>query len=254
MKLYDLTQPIGINTPPWPTYEPLEVKYFKRLSTHRVNGQLIKTSNHVGTHLDGERHFWTAGRDIASIPLEDLVHEGVIVDLSDIGEYGIYTSKDITDRVEVKEGDILIIYTGFSKYAWYQPDADEEAYMIKHPGPTIEFAEWCKKMKIRWIGVDCGSADHPMNTVIRQLRPDLAEECDRVMREKYGKGLDDFFKPEHRQLMHTELFPHHIIHVENIGGDIEKILNRRMLIGCFPWRFVDGESSICRVVAFDLEG
>jgi len=22
------------------------------------------------------------------------------------------------------------------------------------------------------------------------------------------------------------------------------------IIGCFPWRFVDGESSICRIVAF----
>lgn len=253
MKIYDLTQPLSINTPPWPTYAPLEVKYFKRLSTERVNGQIIKTSNHVGTHLDGERHFWTGGRDIASIPLEELVHEGVIVDLSDIGEYGVYTSKDITDRVEVKTGDILIIYTGYSKFAYDQPAADEEAYMLKHPGPTVEFADWCKKMAIRWIGVDCGSADHPMNTVCRQLRPDIAEECDQKLKERYGKGLDDFFKPEDRQLMHTLLFPHGIIHVENIGGDVEQILNQRLLIGCFPWRFVDGESSICRVVAFDLE-
>ncbi|MCK4259977.1 MAG: cyclase family protein [Halanaerobiales bacterium] len=249
MKMYDLTQPLSINTPPWPTYAPLEVKYFKRLSTERVNGQIISTSNHVGTHLDGERHFWTAGRDIASIPLEDLVHEGVIVDLSHIGEYGIYTSKDITDRVEVKEGDILVIYTGYSKYAYDQPEADEEAYMCKHPGPIGEFADWCKKMKIRWIGVDCGSADHPMNTVIRKLRPDLAEE----MEAKLGKSIDDIFSPDDRQLMHTKLFPHGIIHVENIGGDVDKILNRRMTIGCFPWRFVDGESCICRVVAFDME-
>mgnify|MGYP001132524911 CR=1 FL=1 len=31
MKLMDLTIPLGIGTPPWPTYEPLQAKYFKRL-------------------------------------------------------------------------------------------------------------------------------------------------------------------------------------------------------------------------------
>jgi len=28
-------------------------------------------------------------------------------------------------------------------------------------------------------------------------------------------------------------------------------LNKRLVIGCFPWKFVGGESSICRIVAFD---
>jgi hypothetical protein len=34
-----------------------------------------------------------------------------------------------------------------------------------------------------------------------------------------------------------------------VGGDIDLLLNQRVTIGCFPWRFVDGESSICRIVA-----
>ena len=32
--------------------------------------------------------------------------------------------------------------------------------MVQHPGPDREFAEWAKAKKTRWIGVDCGSADH----------------------------------------------------------------------------------------------
>ncbi|HAK73717.1 MAG TPA: cyclase, partial [Sporomusaceae bacterium] len=60
-------------TPPWPTYEPLQIKFFKRLSSNGANGQVITTSNHVGTHLDGSLHFCTHGRDIASIPLTDLI-------------------------------------------------------------------------------------------------------------------------------------------------------------------------------------
>ncbi len=53
MKFIDLTIPLGIGTPPWPTYEPLQVKYFKRLAPNGANGQLVSHSNHVGTHLDG---------------------------------------------------------------------------------------------------------------------------------------------------------------------------------------------------------
>jgi len=254
IRIYELSQPISHLTPPWPTYEPLQIKFFKRLAPNGANGQLLTHSNHVGTHLDGSLHFCTHGRDIASIPLNELVAPGVIVDLSDIAEdYGIYTSKDIEARVEVKEGDILIINTGYHKYAYDQPEADEVRYMIKHPGPTREFAEWCKMKKIKWIGVDCGSADHPMNTKIRDWMPVQARECDRYMHEKYGKSLEEIFPDEDYQLMHVLLFPYDIIHAENVGGEIDKILNKRMVIGCFPWRFVGGESCISRIVAFDEE-
>ena len=41
IKIYDLSIPIGISTPPWPTYEPLQVKYFKRLAPNGANGQLV---------------------------------------------------------------------------------------------------------------------------------------------------------------------------------------------------------------------
>jgi len=257
VKMYDLTQNTSHLTPPWPTYEPLQVKFFKRLSPNGANGQLITTSNHVGTHLDGPLHFDTAGDDIASLPLEKLVGPGVVVDLSDIAEdFGIYTPKDIMDRVEVKKGDILIINTGYHKYGWNQPEADEKRYMLRHPGPSMDFVDWVKEMEIAWIGVDCGSADHPMNTKIRDWEPREAEACDKYLREKYGKGLDEIYPwPNVYQAMHIMVFPkpHVIIHAENLGGDIDKVLNKRLIIGCFPWKFEGGESAFCRIVAFDTE-
>jgi len=254
VKMYDLTQPLSHLTPAWPTYEPLQIKFFKRLCPNGANGQIITTSNHVGTHLDGSLHFCTNGRDIASIPLPDLIGPGVVVDLSDMAEdYGLYSSKDITDRVEVKEGDILLIHTGYIKYSWDQPGADEVRYMVKHPGPTREFATWCRKMKLKWLGVDCGSADHPMNTKIREWAPREAKEADSYLRRKHGRSLEEIFPSEDYQLMHLDLFPDDIIHAENVGGELGKILNRRLIIGCFPWRLVGGESSICRIVAFDQE-
>lgn len=251
MKLIDLTIPFGVGTPPWPTYIPLEIKYFKRLAPNGANGQVLTHSNHVGTHLDGEIHFYTPGKDIAELDLDFLVNDGVIVDLSDaVGDYQVYTSKMVEDRVEVKEGDILVIHTGYHHFGWDQPTADEIRYMVKHPGPDREFAEWAKKKKLRWIGVDCGSADHPMNTIIRDWMPRQAREADLVFQKKYGKPLAEFYDDSKYQLMHIEMFPHGIIHAECLGGEIDLLLNQRVKIGFFPWRFVDGEASIGRCVAF----
>ena len=250
MKFIDLTIPLGVATPPWPTYEPLQVKYFKRLAPNGANGQLVTHSNHLGTHIDGEIHFFTAGKDIASLDLDFLVHEAAVVDLSDVcGDYDVYTSQMIEERVEVKEGDILIIHTGYHHFGWDMPDADEIRYMVKHPGPDREFAVWAKNKKLRWIGVDCGSADHPMNTIIRDWMPCQAKEAEKVFQKKFNQSLAEFYDDTKYQLMHIEMFPYGIIHAECLGGDIDLLLNQRVQIGFFPWRFVDGESSIGRCVA-----
>ena len=127
MKWIDLTIPLSVATPPWPTYEPLQLKYFKRLAPNGANGQVLTHSNHLGTHLDGEIHFYTPGKDIAALDLNDfLVGPGAVVDLSDaVGDYQIYTSDMVEERVEVKEGDILIIHTGYHHFGWDMPTADE---------------------------------------------------------------------------------------------------------------------------------
>ena len=36
-KMYDLTQRLSDLTPAWPTYEPLQVKFFKRLAPNGAN-------------------------------------------------------------------------------------------------------------------------------------------------------------------------------------------------------------------------
>lgn len=78
--------------------------------------------------------------------------------LSDQAEdFGIYTPQDIEKRVTVKEGDVLIINTGYHIYGWDSPTADERRYMLRHPGPSLDFIQWVRDKKLSWIGVDCGS-------------------------------------------------------------------------------------------------
>jgi hypothetical protein len=88
-----------------------------------------------------------------------------------------------------------------------------------------------------------------MNTIIRDWMPRQARQAEKVFQKKFGKSLAEYFDDSKYQLMHLEMFPFGIIHAECIGGEIDLILNRRVQIGFFPWRFVDGESSIGRCVA-----
>ena len=247
MKAIDLTQPWGIQTAPWPGGVSPQIKYVNRISSDGYSQQEITYTTHTGTHLDGPLHFDPAGRDLASLPMSKLFGEGVVVDISEVGPYAIYKPSDFIDKVEIRKGDILLVNTGFHKHWHTGPDPDEVAYFAKHPGPHFEFRDWCIEMEFKWLGFDCGSADHPMNTYLRDLLPLVAKEATK----KLGKPLKEIFPPEMDHMMHT-LFrkPYEMIHVENLGGEIDSILNQRVLVGCFPLKTIGGESSPCRVVAF----
>ncbi|MCU0612663.1 MAG: cyclase family protein [Candidatus Eisenbacteria bacterium] len=255
VRVYDLTQPLSVHTPPWPSYMPLGIQYFKRLAGAHMgqgaNGQIITTSNHVGTHIDGEIHFHASGRTIGQVPLAEWIGPGVVVDISsDVHDYGLYTPDLLMSKVDVRAGDILIINTGYHRFSWDQPDSDEIRYFVKHPGPGPDFHTWALDMRLKWIGVDCGSADHPMNTIIRDWHPKRFLEAERALMERHGKRWDEMFPPdEYYQVMHLKLFPKRLVHAENLGGDIDKVSNRRVWIGLFPLRGIELESSMCRVVA-----
>ena len=258
MKIYDLSQPLNQDAPFWPFYPPFEVKYFKRKSEHGVNAQYIKTSNHMGTHMDAPRHFVTAGKTIDELPLDWLYGDGVIVDLSyEMDELDLFTSKMIEDRVEVREGDILFIHTGWYKHAQFGSEADEEKYIHRHPGPHFEIVDWLLEKKIHLWAVDMISTDHPMNLPIgRFLGKGGLEHWKKVSQQaedKFGADkMDELFPDIAYQLTHNALFPHDCFHVENLGGDIgaPELQNKRLTLGAFPWKFKGGEAAFCRAVAF----
>jgi arylformamidase len=259
MKVYDLSQPLNQEVSFWPYYPPFEVKYIKRKSEHGVNAQYIQTSNHMGTHLDAPRHFVTAGRTIDEIPVAWLCGPGCIVDLRDeMGDLGVYTPQMIEKRVKVKPGDLLLLHTGWHRYAQFGASPDEERYIHMHPGAHPDMVPWLLKKKIHIWGVDCVSTDHPMNLPIgRFLGKGMHGHCDKVRaraEKLYGgaKGVAKMFPDSAYQLTHNALFPHDCMHIENLGGEIEdeKLQNTRCIVGCFPWKFRGGEAAFCRTVAF----
>ena len=96
-----------------------------------------------------------------------------------------------------------------------------------HPGGKIELLEWMLKKKVKWFGIDCGSADHAMNTSIRMMRPDIAKR----FKQRVGATCEEFFgdytyvhKKSGRRVTEN-IFPFHcygfqegLIHAENVGA------------------------------------
>jgi kynurenine formamidase len=247
MKLVDLTHTFSIHTPGWVGYPSPKLSYFQRHATNGIVSQLLELPLHSGTHLDSEMHIKSGGADIKSIPLERLCREGVIVDISEeMEDWAVIKPHHITDRMEVKKGDIVIYHTGWHKYFNGGSEEDEQRYFLRHPGGDREFAEWIVEMELSWTGFDCGSADHPMNTSIRNKRPDVRK----VYEERIGQSVEERWPEEDLFVMHHVPFGKGIVHLENAGGNIDQALNTRCMIGAFPIPIEGGEASPCRLVAF----
>jgi kynurenine formamidase len=211
--MVDLSHPLSFHTPGWVGYPGMKQYYTQTLQTNRVVSQRVETSLHVGTHIDAPLHL---------------------------------TPHHITDRIDVKRGDIVIYHTGFVAHYLGGEKEDLTTYMCRHPAGGRELAEWIVDMDLAWTGSDTGSADHPMNTTIKNMRPDIRAEYERTL----DMSLEERWPDEDLFVMHRVPFPHDIIHAENVGGDLASIGTARCVIGAFPWKFIGGEASICRIIAF----
>jgi kynurenine formamidase len=185
-----------------------------------------------------------------------------VVDISDlVSDYSLYTPEMITSRATVKEGDILIINTGYHRYSWDLPDvyssaaqggveSKEFGFLVRHPGPSPDFFKWALDMKLKLIGVDCGCAEHPMNTNIRYMHAREFEKAEAKLRAEYGKSWDEMFpQDEYYELTHITMPKAHLVLAESIVGDINKLNNQRAWIMIMPIPFMEVETAWARVVA-----
>jgi arylformamidase len=256
VEMLDLTLPFSVQTPQWANYEPLAIKYTKRVGGLDFglgrNNAHCKASFHLATHMDGEKHFWAAGRTIGEVPLPYWHGPGVIVDISDaVSDSSVYTPAMIEERVDLRDGDVLWIKTGWHRYGWNSPDSDEFRYMIKHPGPSPDFSDWCVERRIKWLAIDCVAMEHPMNTIQRIMHPKTFAEANQKLIDQFGKDWDEMYPlDKYYQDMHLNLFPKGIVHAENLGLDIARAETGRYYLAAFIQKGMELASCWGRFVAF----
>ncbi len=75
---------------------------------HRVDMHL----NHVGTHIETPYHVRPEGKDVATVPLENLCGEAVVLDLTAVPGGGVVSRDDIEQAAKraggVRRGDIVL--------------------------------------------------------------------------------------------------------------------------------------------------
>ena len=187
-----------------------------------------KNRRYLNTFIKKEIKKCKRYNQVFSILLLDLDDFKVINDIHGHLE-GDKVLKGFVDFLQrtLRESDEIIRYGG-DEFIVFLPNTDREHTVIV----AQRILNKIKSVKIEGykIGVSIGVAGFPRD----------------------GKSWDEMFPPEeYYQVMHLKLFPKGLVHAENLGGDIDKVKNKRVWIGAFPLRAIEFESSMMRVVALE---
>lgn len=185
--------------------------------------EMISFFTHTGTHMDAPIHFKENAWSIDQIPLDRLYGEGVVLDIPK-GELEEIGPRDLEEaEPNIKEGDIVIINTGWhDNFCGPVTDFDRAKYYAsKNPGITKEGAEWLVNKKVKVVGVDFLGVDHP----------------------KY------WYAGEGSWIVHQILLGNNIPMIQGMGGDLDKITGNRCIITCPPVKLVKGSAFPVRVLA-----
>jgi arylformamidase len=156
MRIVDLSQHLSNDMP---LYPGMPRPSFVDRATVEVDGYAMSEyhlMNHIGTHVDAPSHH-VIGPSLDDMSLERLVTEAVTLDFSQ-HDRGAITLAEITPYLDrIKSGDIVLIYSGGSRY-W-----GTEAYWTGWCYPGEEAAQALIERNISAIGLDGPSAD-PVET------------------------------------------------------------------------------------------
>lgn len=187
-KWIDLTYAFDETTVYWPTAETFRLDTVFEGTTDSgfyYSAYQYCAAEHGGTHLDAPVHFAEGKLPMDQIPLEQLIGEAVVVDVSAQAaanpDYQV-TQADFEawERANgpLPKGVIVLLRTGFGKYwpdrAKYMGTAERGAAAVAKlhfPGLHPDAARWLvANRSIKSIGLDTPSIDYGQSTLFESHR------------------------------------------------------------------------------------
>lgn len=174
--------------------------------SHGVRHAYVTFSLHTATHMDAPWHMVEDGKRLDEITLQELIGDATVLDLSD--EYGPHKAgatgiqrAHIEARLSetglsVQTGDALVLYTGWAKIFHTAPSRYYEKYCTL----SYDAAKWVSEKKLRLIAIDAPDID---------------------LRSEYTEA--PFRATNHRHLLGNGIYI-----IENVGGEIEEVLDKRI--------------------------
>lgn len=226
VRLYDLSQEVSQATQLHPLHPRCEVyPYESHASSLAALGtgfsyasRLVIMSDHASTHVDALCHFDPdpEAPTIDRMGLDLFCGEAVCADLSHLPPRAGIAVSDLEqalarDGLELRAGDILLLYTGH-----YERTAGTPEYLTEFPGLEPETARWLVEEKgVKLFGNQAMSVDVP---------------------ERYAF-------PVHQVCRELG-----VTHLENVGP-LAAVAGLRFTLFAFPLKIVPGTGSPVRLVA-----
>ena len=180
-EIIDLTQEIYQGMPLFGIHQPTFIMVNQ---THEQNmkntgsktlgfyARNLLMSEHAGTHSDAVVEYKPDGAPMEDMPLEYYLGDAICVDLRHKRYPDYIEVKDIEealekDNLEIKEGDIFIMYTGHYERTHPTLHSDDDAVDVlnygglesTHSGVSYESAKWLADKGVVNIAVDSPAID-----------------------------------------------------------------------------------------------
>ena len=177
-EIIDLTHSFSSETVYWVTAQEFDLEEVANGITEKgyfYSANNFSTAEHGGTHIDAPIHFAENKLSVDEIPLENLLGNGVKIDVSNKvssnSDYQISIDDLLSWEKEngtIESQSIILFQTGFGNY---YPDAmkylgtenrgAEAVKELHFPGLSKEAAIWLiENRNIKAVGLDTASIDH----------------------------------------------------------------------------------------------
>jgi len=187
-RIVDLTHPFDATTVYWPTAQPFKLETDFEGMTDKgyfYSAYRYSAAEHGGTHLDSPVHFAKGRYSVDQIPLQQLMGEAVIVDVTSQCSANPDYLVSVADfqnwerrNGRIRTGTIVFLRTGFGKY---YPDlkkylgtderGDAAVAKLHFPGLDPAAARWLTQNRsIKAIGLDTPSIDYGQSTLFESHR------------------------------------------------------------------------------------
>ena len=186
-QLVDLSHAYDANAIFWPTADPFRLDKVADGVTpagYYYAANNFFTSEHGGTHIDAPVHFAQGHQAVDEIPVDRLLGEAVVVDVTKAAEANPDYQVSVADFQRAERGApippdaIVLIRSGFSQ-RW--PDAArylgtaargaDAVSQLHFPGLHPDAAKWLiAERKIKAIGIDTASIDYGQSALFESHR------------------------------------------------------------------------------------
>ncbi|MQR96382.1 cyclase family protein [Fictibacillus phosphorivorans] len=160
MKIYDVSLPIFEGMPVYKN-KPEKQPVFNTAQNGHVTETRISMDVHTGTHVDAPLHMVPGGDTIETLPIEKLVRQAKVIDLT--SSTGFISAEDLSDK-DIQKDDFVLFKT---KNSW-DTEFNFEFIYVNSDAAKVLAEIGIAGVGIDALGVERAQENHPTHKQLFQ--------------------------------------------------------------------------------------